>query len=113
MIHLALYRVHPDRLDRLRAWMAELNERAAEVRQTFEREGVRHESAYLLFDAEGPILAYAVECEDYDRARRVFEESPLPIDEQHAAVMREVMAEPIDAELLYACDRQPGRDDRT
>jgi len=43
MIKLAIRKVKPDQEGHLRAWMAELNRRSAEVRETFAQEGVRHE----------------------------------------------------------------------
>jgi hypothetical protein len=108
VIRINLYRVRPEELDRLRAWMEELNRRQDEVRQTFEREGVRHETACLYHDAEGPVLAYAVECEDWGRAMEAFEASPLPIDHEHAEVMQEVVESRIDARVLYSCDLGSG-----
>jgi len=38
MIKLAIRKVKPDQEGHLRAWMAELNRRSAEVRETFAQE---------------------------------------------------------------------------
>jgi hypothetical protein len=103
MIRLAIRRVKPDEERNLRKWMAELKQRHDEVRQTFAQEGVRHEQAYLLRTTDGPILIYAMEAADHDRASAAFRNSTLPIDEQHKRVMQQVLAENIDAELLYEC----------
>jgi hypothetical protein len=80
MIHLTFYRVRPGKLDQLKAWLAELGERADEVREAFAREGVTHEQAFLLETADGHVLVAAVGCEDYDAARELFSKSTLPVD---------------------------------
>ena len=48
MIKLAIRKVKPGEEHHLKAWMAQLNSRRAEVRATFQQEGVRHEQAFLL-----------------------------------------------------------------
>jgi Family of unknown function (DUF6176) len=95
--------VRPDELDRLRSWMGELMRRRNEVLETFEQETVRHEVAYLLEGRDGPILVYAIEAEDADRAGRVFQASTLPIDVEHKRVMEASLDGPAQAELLYEC----------
>ena len=85
MIKLAMRKVRPGHEDQLRKWMAELNRRSAEVRETFAQEGVGHEQAYLLKTADG-----------------------LSIDQEHEHIMAQVLAEPANAELLYECTAGPG-----
>jgi uncharacterized protein DUF6176 len=101
MIEVAIFRVRAEEVERLRAWLAELTSRAVEVRETFANEGVTHERAYLLTTTDGPVLIYAMEAEDHQKARDAYQHSTLPIDQQHRQVMREVLAEPAGAELLY------------
>ncbi len=101
MLQIVFARVREDQLDRLRWWMSELTRRKDEVRQTFAQEGTRHEVAYLLYDLEGPVLVYAIEAEDHDRAREAFESSMLPIDIEHRQIMQEALDGPADVELLY------------
>jgi hypothetical protein len=103
MIKLAIRRVKPGEEANLRNWLAELNRRQDEVRETFVQEGVRHEQAYLVRTSDGPILVYAMEAADHESAREAFQNSTLPIDEEHKRVMRQVLAEGTDAELLYEC----------
>lgn len=103
MIEVVFRKVRSDRLDRLRAWLKELNERKDEVRQTFEQETVRHERGYILEGKDGPILAYVMEAEDHDRARQAYRASNLPIDEEHKKVMADCLGDPADAELIYEC----------
>jgi hypothetical protein len=87
MIHLTVYRVHPDKVDQLKAWLAEAGSRADEVRETFVREGVRHEVGYLLETSDGPLLVYANELDDYQAALAEFLASQAPIDVQHREIM--------------------------
>jgi hypothetical protein len=90
MIRLTFYRIRPGQLDRLKAWFAEAEERADEVRETFIQEGVSHEQAFLLETNEGLLLVYAVECEDYDAALEAFSRSKLPIDMEHKKIVPEL-----------------------
>jgi Family of unknown function (DUF6176) len=101
MIEVAMFRVRPEEVERLRAWLAELTRRADEVRETFANEGVNHERAYLLTTTDGPILIYAMEAADHQKASEAYQHSTLPIDLEHRQVMREVLAGPAGAELLY------------
>src|SRR5574341_1774663 len=48
MVRVRFFKVQPERLARLRAWMAELAHRHEKVQQTFRQETVRHELAYLI-----------------------------------------------------------------
>jgi hypothetical protein len=88
--------------------MAELSRRSAEVRETFAQEGVRHEQAYLLKTADGPVLIYAMEAADHARASSVFRNSTLSIDREHKRIMAQVLAESANAELLYECKAESG-----
>lgn len=63
-------------------------------------EGVRHELAWLLHDANGPLLVYAIEAEDVEYARRMFKSSTLAIDVQHRDVLASCLTEDGSAELL-------------
>jgi Family of unknown function (DUF6176) len=107
MIEVVFFRVHHDQLGRLRGWLRELTERADETRATFAQEGTRHERAWLLHDHQGPILVYAMEVDDPERARRAYAASTLPIDQEHKQVMRQVTAGRVDAELLYDLSANP------
>jgi hypothetical protein len=102
MVRVRFFEVKPDQLDRLRSWMAELAERAPEVRETFRQETVRHELAYLVEGSERPILVYIIEAEDLDWASRAVEEHPLPIDLEHRQVMTQVLGAAVPAECLFS-----------
>jgi Family of unknown function (DUF6176) len=101
VLRVVMRRVADGEVDRLRWWMAELMRRRDEVIETFVNEGVRHEVAYLLAAADVPILVYVMEVDDPERANATFRASTLPIDDEHKRVMGQVLAEPVEAELLY------------
>jgi non-ribosomal peptide synthetase component F len=103
VIKLAIRKVKPGEESQLRAWMAQLNSRRPEVLATFKQEGVRHEQAYLIHTADGPILVYAVEALDHDRAAAAYAQSTLPIDLEHKQTMRQVLGDSVPSELLYEC----------
>ena len=101
MIHTSIRYVHADKVARLREHLTMTEDRAEEVRETFRQEGVRQEQAYLLPTSDGAILVYVVDVADYEQAATVFENSTLPIDQEHKDVMAEVIAGSVDAELIF------------
>jgi hypothetical protein len=103
LLKVSISEVKPGSEEKLRSWLRELSARQDEVRETFERETVRHEQAYLLQGADGLLLVYASEARDHDRAREAFESSPLPIDAEHAAVMRDVIARRLELAPIFEC----------
>ena len=103
MIKLGIRRIKPEEVGRFREWMAQLDTRRDEVRATFKQEGVRHEQVYLLDVPGGPIMVYAMEAPDHERAARAFQESKLPIDAEHKAVLKQVLGDPVPQELLFDC----------
>jgi Family of unknown function (DUF6176) len=100
MVRVRFFKVRPERLGRLRAWMAALAQRDEEVRQTFRQETVRHELAYLIQGPDEPLLVYIIEAEDLEQAARAVQDNPLPIDLEHRQVMAEVLGDPVPAECL-------------
>jgi hypothetical protein len=103
MLEVVFRRVKEPEVDRLRSWMAELNRRRDEVRETFRQETVRHEVAYLIEGVDGPVLVYAIEAEDPALSHRVAAGSDLSIDVEHRSVMASVLDGAADAEKLYEC----------
>ena len=103
MLKISLRRIKPGQEDRLRTWFKEVMGRRDEVRESFRQETVRHEIAYILADAEGPILVYAVEVEDYEKGHRAFQESRLPIDIEHKRIMADALGERLSIEPTYEC----------
>ncbi|WP_415381363.1 DUF6176 family protein [Halosimplex sp. TS25] len=96
--------VKPDKVDRLKEWMAEVRDRSDEVVETLRDEGMKTESAFLERTDDGPHLVYYMEAEDIERVWDQFEDSDHDIDEEHKEVMREVLEDGQDVgeyELLY------------
>jgi len=103
VIKVGVRRVKPGEEEHLRQWMSELNSRRSEVLATFRQEGVRHEQVFLLEVSDGPILIYAMEADDHDKAAAAFAHSTLPIDLEHKRAMSQVLGGPVQCELLYEC----------
>jgi hypothetical protein len=103
VLSVSIRKVKPQEVGTLTDWMAQVRLRIEKVRETFRREGVRHEQAFLLRTSDGPVLIYAVEAQDHEKATALFEESALPIDLEHRAVMARVLGATPDVELLLDC----------
>jgi hypothetical protein len=99
-LRVRFFRVRPEKVGRLRSWLEEVAHRRDEALETLANESVRHEAAWLLQTAEGPILVYAIEAEDLARVDGAFESSPFPIDHEHRRVMDEALIDPFPSEPL-------------
>jgi hypothetical protein len=111
MLEAAIYKVKPGQEGRLRRWLKELNRRRDEALETFARETMRHEVAYLLDGPDGKVLISAMEVGDPDRARKAYHSSSLPIDLEHREVMTDVLGEKAAAERLYDVRVPPDESD--
>lgn len=100
MLETVFLRVKEDKVEALKDWMRDLRQREKEVLETFHNEGSRHEAAYLLESAEGPVLVYVQEIADPERAHQAFRESELPVDLEHRAVMQDVVAGRLEVQEL-------------
>jgi hypothetical protein len=107
MLRVAIERIRPEKEQRLRAWLAELNSRAAEVRETFCNETVRAEQAYIVAGQEGPLLVYVIEADDLARGAKAFAESTYQIDAEQKTVMRECLAGSLNVKPLYDVSLEP------
>jgi hypothetical protein len=101
MLRISIRRVRPEKELRLRAWLAELNSRADEVRATFRDETVRAEQAYIVPGDTGPLLVYAMEADDFEKGSKAFAASRHKIDAEHRQVMRECLGESLQLDALY------------
>lgn len=101
MLRVSMRRIRPGKEDRLRAWLAELNSRADEVRETFRDETVRAEQAYIVAGDAGPVLVYVMEAEDFEQGSNAFATSRHAIDAEHKEVMGECLAESLDLLPVY------------
>lgn len=101
MLRVAIRRVNPGHLDELRKWLQTANgSRRSEALATLLDEGVRHEQAYLLTGADGPVLMYVMEVEDVNRAQTAAARSIHPIDAEHRRVMTRALGDDVDSELV-------------
>jgi hypothetical protein len=93
--------LHPDKVDRARAWFAELTRRSDEVLETFRNEGNHGETVVLVQLGGKPALIYVVDVDDPVASHAAYEASTLPIDVQHREVMHEIVAERLEGEVLF------------
>ena len=109
MIKVSIRRIRPEKEQRLRAWLAELNSRAEEVRETFRDETVCAEQAYIVPGDTGPLLVYVMEAEDFERGSKAFATSHHKIDAEHKDVMRECLGESVNVAPLYEVTLEANR----
>lgn len=102
MLRTWIHRIKPDQEVRLRTWLAELNARTGEVRESLAAAGIRAEQAYVVATERGPLLVYVSDAEDQRHAAQVFAQSKLPIDVEHQRVLGECIEETFDDAPLYA-----------
>ena len=101
MLRVVIREVRPDKVELLRAWLAELNgPRRDEALATLADEGCRHEAAFLMEGPTGPLLVWTSEAEDIDAARLAYRESTHVIDAEHRLVLREALGDPIHLEQV-------------
>jgi hypothetical protein len=101
MLQTWIHRIKPGKEARLRDWLAELNFRADEVRQSFSAAGVRAEQAFVLPGETGGLLIYVSEAADPVHAARVFAASGLAIDLEHRETMLECIEETLNEAPVY------------
>ncbi len=69
-------------------WADYLNGHREESKQSLAQEGVRHEVWWLGQDADGLFLVAALDVEDPEKARAIFEASTLSVDRVHRDFMK-------------------------
>jgi hypothetical protein len=88
VLAVGVSRVRPEQENFLREWFATLQEsRRQEVERSFDREGVHHEKVLLIETADGPLMVYAMEMDDEEKAHAVFAASSHQIDVEHRAAL--------------------------
>lgn len=100
MLKIVFFTLKPDQVAVFEAWMAELRERREEVFETFVAEGTRHEVVAILENTNPPVVVYAVEADDFDRAQQVFSQSQFPIDLKHKEVLKATVGEKVPHRVL-------------
>lgn len=101
MIHLIVRRLKPEMRESVEQWMAEVGgPLRSDALETLRAEGVTHETAVILETTDGPVIVYAMETDDIDRARAVGAASTHPIDQRHHEVMRAADGGPVPHHLV-------------
>ena len=101
---LTKQKIRPGKVERLREWTEEIQDREDEALETLENEGMHLEAAFVEHTEEGEFLVYFMKADDVDAAFEAFEESDHQIDHEHAEVLEAVLESPErvgDYELLY------------
>jgi len=101
VIKVHFTRIDPLKVDRLRAWMDELNVRREEAHDTMANDTITHEASYILETSDGPILVTATFAQDPERAERMRFESQHVIAIKYSKVMHDVMLEILDPECVF------------
>ena len=107
MLRIWVHRIRPEKEDRLRAWLSELNMRAGEVRESFRLAGIHAEQAAVVPSGGGLLLVYVSDAEDQRQAAQTFEASQLAIDHEHRRVLEECIEETLDAIPVYDVSNRP------
>jgi hypothetical protein len=101
VLQVSIRRVHPQHLNLLRDWLAQLDgPRRDEALATLTAEGVSYEAALLIETKDGPALLYVMEVDDPARARQVFLQSRHPVDAEHRRVLETCLGAEVAAEQL-------------
>ncbi len=108
MIEMTVRRVRPGHEQQLRDWLAEVQgPRRVEAQATLVEEGIDHETAALVDTGDGLLLFYAMQSDDFERARKVATTSTHPIDVEHRAHMRDCLLPFEEADLDVVLDLFP------
>jgi hypothetical protein len=103
MVRVGFTLVRLDKEARLRDWFKELEGRKPEIRETFRRESVTHEQAFIVASDRGPLLVYVMEAANHELAKAAFQSSQLPIDIQHQEILRECLLESMKVAPVFDC----------
>lgn len=101
MLNAVFARVEEDDLPRLRAWLGSLSERQDELRESYRRQGTRHELFFLVRTAQAPLLVLISEVRDLEQATTSFLRSNLPLDLEFKSLVQEISRFELGVELLY------------
>jgi len=101
MLQTWIHRIKPEKEQRLREWLTEMQSRTDAVRESFAASGVRAEQAFVFSDGAGPLLVYVSEASDHEHAGRVYAASGLSIDAEHRQVMDECIERTITDGPLF------------
>jgi len=94
-------------LPKIEEWSTKLNQEIDQVKETLTRENVQVESVFLEEASDGYYLIYYMRANDFEKARRIAQQEPLPIDEYHEVVMKEVVIEGKNLRCLLDVSIEP------
>jgi hypothetical protein len=101
VIEISVRRVKPGMEETVRSWLHTVGgSRRGEAAATLIDEGVSHETAVLFETSDGPVVVYAIEADDLDKAYRVASASRHLIDADHKRVMDGALGDPVPIEVL-------------
>lgn len=103
MLTVNIGKIRKGQEPRLRAWMAEMSDRKAEVLETFRAQGVRSSQAFIVHGEQGSLFVLVAEIEDRLRARTAFDSSEAPIDLEFKHVVAECLEGHIDDDPVWEC----------
>ena len=111
MLQATIGRIEDDDVPVLRDWLASLQDRRDELRESYRTHGTRHELFLLIPTQRRPILVVIAEVEDDREAKESFLRSRLPIDVEFKTLVHQISPEQAEVELLYdssTCVGVPG-----
>ena len=101
MLNTTIARVDEDDVPRLREWLASLENRRDELRESYRTQGTRAEQFFLIRTRLGPYLVLISELEDVEHGTQTFLSSELPIDVEFKSLYQAISPEEAEVELLY------------
>jgi hypothetical protein len=109
VLNATFARVREEDLPRLRSWLASLAERREELRESYQRQGTRHELFFLVRTERAPLLVLISEIRDLEEGTASFLRSNLPIDVEFKSLVQEISRFDEGVELLYDSRDHSGR----
>jgi len=91
-VNLARAPIEDGKIDRLRDWFKEMEDRESEVIETLQHEGVYTETAFILENDRSAYLYIYMEAEDFEKADKAGDEEAYDIDEEHHEVLGDTLA---------------------
>lgn len=101
MLQATVAHIDEEDVARLRAWLASLADRSAELAESYRQHTTRHELFLLIRTRPRPILVLVAEVDDVAQASSSFLRSNLPIDLEFKQLVNEISTEAAEVELLY------------
>lgn len=88
---LSCCRVKKGKVEKLRSWYRELENRSSEVQETLKHENMLTETAFIQEDEKGAQLYVYMESEDLEKAEKSGDKEKFDIDREHHEVLEECL----------------------